>query len=124
MTGAGSPVPTRRSRKLTCRTFQRWDVVGGFPEQFGQVPTLEQLLESIPTETLLNLDLKGDHPSLVVETLRILRRYNAERRTTLASFRTRTALEVRARGFIGNTALSISRAPLGPGCLAWLAAIR
>ena len=69
------------------------------------IPTFEELLVECPG-VRLNVDLKQDTPSIVEPVLALLRRLRAEERVTLASFRARTMLEVRRRGYPGATALS------------------
>lgn len=69
------------------------------------IPTFEEVLVEFPG-VRLNVDLKQERPSMVAPVLALLRRLRAEERVTLASFRARTMLEVRRRGYGGDTALS------------------
>lgn len=85
--------------------FQTRDGERPYAGQGVVVPTLEEVLDAFPT-VYWNVDLKQAHPSLVEPTLALLRRRHAEERVTLASFRARTLLEVRRRGFAGTTALA------------------
>ncbi|MEZ4366240.1 MAG: glycerophosphodiester phosphodiesterase [Kofleriaceae bacterium] len=76
-----------------------------FAEQGIGVPTLDEALTRFP-DVRFNVDLKQAAPSIVGPTLALVRRLHAEDRVTLASFRARTLLEVRRRGYGGETALS------------------
>lgn len=69
------------------------------------IPTFEEVLVELPG-VRLNVDLKQWQPPIVERVLELLRRLRAEDRVTLASFRTRTMLEVRRRGYGGATALA------------------
>jgi glycerophosphoryl diester phosphodiesterase len=67
------------------------------------VPTFEELLDAFP-DMHINVDLKGERA--VAAMLELLRRKRADHRVTLASFQLRTLVEVRRRGYAGETALS------------------
>jgi glycerophosphoryl diester phosphodiesterase len=67
--------------------------------------TLEEAIVELP-DVRWNVDLKQASPSMVEPVLALLRRLRAEHRVTLASFRWRTLLAVRRRGYGGETALS------------------
>src|SRR5262249_11503998 len=67
------------------------------------VPTFEEVLDAFP-KLRINVDLKGERAVSVM--LDLLRRKQAEDRVTLASFQAGTAVEVRRRGYAGETALS------------------
>jgi glycerophosphoryl diester phosphodiesterase len=69
------------------------------------VPTFEEVLVEFP-HMRLNVDIKQDRPAMVPSILALLRKLRAEERVTLASFRARTMLEVRRRGYGGDTALA------------------
>jgi glycerophosphoryl diester phosphodiesterase len=93
---------------------QRIDLGGGYLAPDGtkpfhgrgiSIPTFEEVLVEFPG-VRLNVDLKQHDPSMVAPVLELLRRLRAEERVTLASFRTRTMLEVRRRGYGGDTALA------------------
>ncbi len=93
---------------------RRIDLGGGFVGEGGArpfagrgmcVPTFEEVLVEFPG-VKLNVDLKQRSPSIVPRTLELLRRMQAEERVTLASFSARTMLEVRRRGYGGDTALA------------------
>ncbi len=94
-----------------------------------KVTTFEELLVELPG-VILNVDVKQASPSMVGPMLRLLRKHDAEHRVILASFQLRTLLEIRRRGYDGDTALSqpevaallcspralFARAPLTGGC--------
>jgi glycerophosphoryl diester phosphodiesterase len=91
-----------------------WDVGRGYVAKDGsrpfsgqgiRVPTLEQVLVELPG-VRINVDLKQATPSMVKPTLAVIRKLGAEDRVTLASFRWRTLLGVRRRGYGGDTALA------------------
>lgn len=91
-----------------------WDVGRGFVAPDGsrpfagksiRVPTLEEVLVELPG-VRINVDLKQAVPSMVKPTLAIIRKLAAEDRVTLASFRWRTLIGVRRRGYGGDTALA------------------
>jgi glycerophosphoryl diester phosphodiesterase len=103
-----------RWQELDLAEAQRIDLGRGFLAPDGlrpfagrgiSVPTFEEVLVELPG-VRLNVDLKQDRPSMVAPVLALLRRLRAEERVTLASFRARTMLEVRRRGYGGETALS------------------
>jgi glycerophosphoryl diester phosphodiesterase len=103
-----------RWRELDLAEAQRIDLGGGFRAADGarpfagrgiSIPTFEEVLVEFPG-VRLNVDLKQHVPSMVAPVLELLRRLRAEERVTLASFRTRTMLEVRRRGYGGDTALA------------------
>jgi len=70
-----------------------------------QVCTLEEAIVELPG-IRWNVDLKQAEPPMVDPILTLLRRLRAEDHVTLASFRWRTLLAVRRRGYGGETALS------------------
>ncbi|HET9625040.1 MAG TPA: glycerophosphodiester phosphodiesterase [Kofleriaceae bacterium] len=74
-----------------------------FSNQGVRVPRFLDVLAAFP-RMRLNVDIKGDRA--VELMLAILRDQRAEDRVTLASFQLRTLVEVRRRGFGGETALS------------------
>ncbi|HUJ58440.1 MAG TPA: glycerophosphodiester phosphodiesterase [Kofleriaceae bacterium] len=69
------------------------------------VPRFEDVLLAFP-DVQINVDLKGDHAVDIM--LELLRRHGAEHRVTLASFQLRTLVQVRRRGYAGETGLSQS----------------
>lgn len=90
----------------------RFDVGWGFVAADGtrpyagkgiRVPRFDEVLAAFP-DVAINVDIKG--ADAVPKMLELLRRTRAEERVTLASFQTTTAVDVRRRGFAGNTALS------------------
>jgi glycerophosphoryl diester phosphodiesterase len=76
-----------------------------FRDRGVAIPSFEEVLVEFP-RLRLNVDLKQHTPSIVPAVLALLRRLRAEERVTLASFRARTMLEVRRRGYGGATALA------------------
>jgi len=101
-------------RDLDLRDAQAIDLGHGFIGAAGarpfigkgfHAPSLEALLTTFPT-TRLNIDIKQWQPPMVAPLLALLRRHKAEHRVTLASFRARTLLAVRRRGYGGETALA------------------
>jgi glycerophosphoryl diester phosphodiesterase len=77
----------------------RWDEVRAWG-----MPSLEEVVSAFPSLPI-NVDLKADVAALAVETLR---RIDAERQVTLASFRSSTLRRVRALGYRGETSLGRS----------------
>lgn len=70
-----------------------------------RAPSFEEVLVELPG-VRVNVDIKQARPPMVSPLLRLLRRLKAEDRVTLASFRARTLLAVRQRGYGGETALA------------------
>lgn len=85
--------------------FQASDGSRPFAGQGFRVPTFAEALAAFP-DARFNVDLKQATPPMVGPMLALIRRHRAEERVTLASFRLRTMLEVRRRGYGGDTALS------------------
>ena len=101
-------------RDLDLRDAQAVDLGQGFTAADGtrpfvgqgfHAPTLEQVLTTFAS-VRLNVDVKQWQPPMVKPLLALLRRLKAEHRVTLASFRARTLLAVRRRGYGGETALA------------------
>jgi glycerophosphoryl diester phosphodiesterase len=92
-------------RDTTLARLREWDVGHGRAGGPFRIPTLEQVLVELPGVPI-NIDIKQWDPPIVDRVLALLRRHRAEARTVLASFRLRTLLAVRARGFTGVTALA------------------
>jgi glycerophosphoryl diester phosphodiesterase len=67
------------------------------------VPLFDEVLERFPTQRF-NVDVKGAKG--IALTLDLVRRHHAEDRVTLASFSTRTSVDIRRKGYAGDTALS------------------
>ncbi len=93
---------------------QRLDLGHGFVDPDGgrphagrgfRAPSFEEVMVELPG-VRLNVDIKQARPPMVSPLLRLIRRLKAEDRVTLASFRTRTLLAVRQRGYGGETALA------------------
>ncbi len=74
-----------------------------FAGQGIAVPLFAEVLEAFPT-TRINVDIK--HARAVAATLAVIRAHRADDRVTLASFALRTLVDVRRRGYGGETALS------------------
>ena len=74
-----------------------------FAGQAVGVPTFEQVLDAFPAMRI-NVDLKGDRA--VALMLDLVRGRRAEDRVTLASFSLGTLVEIRRRGYGGETGLS------------------
>jgi len=68
-----------------------------------RVPRFADVLDAFPAMRI-NVDLKGDRAAALM--LDLLRRKRAEDRVTLASFQLATLVEIRRRGYGGETALS------------------
>lgn len=68
-------------------------------------PSFEEVITTFPA-VRLNVDIKQWSPPMVKPLLALLRRLRAEDRVTLASFQLRTLLEVRRRGYGGETAMA------------------
>jgi glycerophosphoryl diester phosphodiesterase len=100
---------------LTLADVQRLDAGWGFIAADGsrpfagqgiRIPTFEEVLLAFP-DVLINVDLKG--PRAVAAMLALLDRHrNAAERVTLAAFQLRSLVEVRRRGYAGDTGLSMS----------------
>ena len=98
--------------ELDLADAQRLDAGWGFLAPDGSrpfagqgiyAPTFEAVLDAFPS-TRLNVDLKGARA--ITAMLDLVKRKHAEERVTLASFQTRTAIQVRRAGYGGDTALS------------------
>ncbi|MGE0398199.1 MAG: glycerophosphodiester phosphodiesterase [Kofleriaceae bacterium] len=92
---------------------QRLDVGWGFVAPDGtrpfagqgiRVPLFAEVLEAFP-RTRINVDIKKDERAIGA-MLDLLEKKQAVDRVTIASFKTRIAVEVRRRGYAGETALS------------------
>jgi glycerophosphoryl diester phosphodiesterase len=68
-----------------------------------RLPTFAHVLDAFPGMRI-NVDLKGDRAAALM--LELLRGRRAEDRVTLASFQLATLVEIRRRGYGGETALS------------------
>jgi glycerophosphoryl diester phosphodiesterase len=109
MRTAGSPA---RWHDLDLRDAQRLDVGWGFVGKDGTrpfagkgicVPTFADVLDAFP-KLRINVDIKGPRATEIM--IELVRSHTAEARVTLASFQTRTAVEVRRGKYGGDTALS------------------
>jgi glycerophosphoryl diester phosphodiesterase len=101
-------------RHATVAEIKSWDAGAGFVDAQNQrpfagknvqIPTLDEVLEEFPN-VWLNIDLKQFVPSMVPQTLKTLRRHQAEERVIVASFRWLTLVEAKVRGFRGMTSLT------------------
>lgn len=107
---AGNPAAWR---DLDLATAQALDVGRGFVAPDGsrphrgkgfRAPSLDEVLSEFRS-LRINVDIKQWTPPMVSPLLRLIRRHKAEDRVTLASFRMRTLVAVRSRGYGGETAL-------------------
>jgi glycerophosphoryl diester phosphodiesterase len=82
------------------------------------IPTFEEVLDAFP-RMRINVDLKGDRAVDVM--LGLIHRKRADDRVTLASFQLRTLVEIRRRGYGGETSLSQSEVAslLGMPAMLW-----
>jgi len=82
------------------------------------VPTFEEVLDAFP-RMRINVDLKGDRAVEIM--LALIRRKRADDRVTLASFQLRTLVDIRRRGYGGETSLSRSEVAslLGLPAMLW-----
>jgi glycerophosphoryl diester phosphodiesterase len=97
---------------LTADEVARLDAGWGFLAADGsrpfaghgiRAPKFEAVLDAFP-EQHINVDIKGDRSVAVM--LELVRRRRAEERVTIASFQLATLVEVRRKGYAGETALS------------------
>ncbi len=100
--------------ELELEDAQRLDAGWGYVAKDGTrpfagkgicVPTFEEVLVTFP-HVQINVDIKGEHATTLM--LDLVRRMHAEERVTLASFQLRTLVDVRRRGYAGETSLSQS----------------
>ncbi len=82
------------------------------------VPTFEEVVDAFP-DTRINVDIKG--LGAVTAMLDLVQRKRAEDRVTLASFHFRSLVQIRRKGYTGDTGLSISEVAslLGLPALLW-----
>lgn len=101
-------------RDLDLADVRRLDAGWGFIAADGSrpfagkgiaAPAFADVLDAFPA-TRINVDLKGDRA--VALMLALIRRHRADDRITLASFALGTLVEIRRRGYGGETALSQS----------------
>jgi glycerophosphoryl diester phosphodiesterase len=92
---------------------QRLDVGWGFVAADGSrpfaghgihVPRFAEVLDAFP-QVRINVDIKKDQRAIGA-MLELLEQKRAAERVTIASFKTRIAIDVRRRGYRGETALS------------------
>ena len=106
---------------------RRLDAGWGFVSSDGQrpfagkaigVPVFEEVLDAFPGMRI-NVDIKGDRAAATM--LDLIKRKRADDRVTIASFTLRTLVEIRRRGYGGETALSQSEVAtlLGLPAMLW-----
>lgn len=104
----------REIRRATLAEVLRWDAGHGFVAEDGshphrgqghRIPTLNDVLARFP-DVPLNIDLKQTRPPMAREAIAVIRRYRAEERVTLASFRLAPLISARRAGYRGPTALA------------------
>jgi glycerophosphoryl diester phosphodiesterase len=112
---------------LDLADVRRLDAGWGFVDADGRrpfagkaigIPAFEDVLDAFP-RMRINVDIKGN--GAVAIMLDLINRKRADDRVTLASFQLRTLVEVRRRGYGGETALSQSEVAtlLGLPALLW-----
>jgi glycerophosphoryl diester phosphodiesterase len=98
--------------ELTMAEISRLDAGWGFVTPDGdrpfagkavRAPQFEAVLEAFPNQHI-NVDIKGERSVAIM--LELVRRHRAEERVTIASFQLRTLVEMRRKGYAGETALS------------------
>jgi glycerophosphoryl diester phosphodiesterase len=70
-----------------------------------RAPRFETVLDAFPDQHI-NVDIKGDRSVAIM--LELVRKHRAEERVTIASFQLRTLVEMRRKGYAGETALSMA----------------
>ena len=99
-------------RDLSLAEVDRLDAGWGFVAPDGtrpfagkgiRAPRFESVLEAFPNHHI-NVDIKGDRSVAIM--LDLVRRHRAEERVTIASFQLGTLVEMRRKGYGGETALS------------------
>ncbi|HEY1547359.1 MAG TPA: glycerophosphodiester phosphodiesterase [Kofleriaceae bacterium] len=100
--------------ELTMAEIERLDAGWGFVAPDGErpfagksirAPRFEAVLEAFPNQHI-NVDIKG--AKSVALMLELVRTHRAEERVTIASFQLRTLVEMRRKGYAGETALSMT----------------
>lgn len=113
-TGARTTGAALAWRDLDLADVRRLDAGWGFVAADGtrpfagkavRIPAFADVLDAFPAMRI-NVDLKGDRA--VTLMLELIRRHRADDRVTLASFSLGTLIEIRRRGYAGETALSQS----------------
>ncbi len=106
MCGVDAPIKESVLSEVTswnaATRFRRTD--GSSFETSAAIPTLDAVLGEFPN-LIVNFDLKQERPSMVAPTLAVIEKHGAADRVILASFSSRTLLEVRRAGYPGVTAL-------------------
>jgi glycerophosphoryl diester phosphodiesterase len=92
---------------------RRWDAGALFEDRAHErshagkgftIPTLAEALRAFPS-VAFNVDAKSRHPAMVSTLVDLVRAVDAEDRTLLASFSTRTLRAIRRYGYRGQTGL-------------------
>ena len=100
--------------ELTMAEVERLDAGWGFVTADGdrpfagksiRAPRFEAVLEAFPNQRI-NVDIKGEKSVAIM--LELVRKRGAEDRVTIASFQLRTLVEMRRKGYAGETALSMT----------------
>ncbi|MEP7052112.1 MAG: glycerophosphodiester phosphodiesterase [Pseudomonadota bacterium] len=104
----------RALRSSTLAEIQSWDAGYGFVDARGgrpfqgqgyRIPSLRELLTELPA-VRINMDLKTEEPALVERFIAIVREHSAEERVIAASFFRSSLVNLRRRGWRGETSLS------------------
>jgi glycerophosphoryl diester phosphodiesterase len=98
---------SRRIQDTDFNELRTWNVAtkGNGDLREARIPSFEEVLRRF-RDTPINIDLKQTHPSMVQDTVALVRRYRAQEQVTLASFSMKTLLHVRALGYEGRTNLA------------------
>ena len=104
----------RLLRESTLAQIQSWDAGYGFVDAQGgrpfqgrgyRIPSLHELLTELPA-VRINMDLKTEEPALVERFMAIVREHSAEPRVIAASFFRSALVNLRGRGWRGESSLS------------------
>lgn len=104
----------RALRRSTLAEIQSWDAGCGFVDAQGgrpfrgsgyRIPSLHELLTELPA-VRINMDLKTEEPALVERFIAIVREHSAEGRVIAASFFRSALVNLRRRGWRGESSLS------------------
>lgn len=104
----------RALRSSTLAEIQSWDAGYGFVDARGgrpfqgqgyRIPSLRELLTELPA-VRINMDLKTEEPALVERFITIVREHAAEERVIAASFFRSALVNLRRRGWRGESSLS------------------
>jgi glycerophosphoryl diester phosphodiesterase len=104
----------RALRDASLAEVQSWDAGYGFVDAHGgrpfqgqghRIPSLHELLTELPA-VRINMDLKTEEPALVERFIAIVREHRAEERVIAASFFSSALVNLRRRGWRGESSLS------------------